>query len=55
MQTHDISAAPKTGEALLELVMNDIRWCESTYGVSIIGICTDDGGDARWLYARAPR
>lgn len=47
MQTHDVSAAAKTGEALLQLVAEDIGWSEATYKVSVIGVCSDDGGNAR--------
>ena len=46
MRTHDISAQPKTGEALLQLVIEDIKWSEETYGLTVIGVCSDDGGDA---------
>ena len=52
MQTHDVSAQPKTGEALLNLVVEDIKWSEQTYGLSVIAVCSDDGGDAckmQWL------
>jgi hypothetical protein len=37
---------PKTGEALLNLIVEDIKWSEETYGLMIIGACSDDGGDA---------
>ena len=47
MRTHDVSAQPKTGEALLNLVVEDIKWSEDTYGLEIIAACSDDGGDAR--------
>src|SRR6266498_1771591 len=47
MQTHDISAQPKTGDALLQLVVDDIRWSEETYGHQVIAACLDNGGDAR--------
>jgi hypothetical protein len=47
MCTHDISAEAKSGEALLKLVTEDIQWIEDTYKVSVIGICTDNGGDTR--------
>jgi hypothetical protein len=47
MRTHDVSTHAKTGEALLALVLEDIKWSEETYGLSIIAACTDDGGDAR--------
>ncbi|KAH9023323.1 ribonuclease H-like domain-containing protein [Lactarius pseudohatsudake] len=47
MRTHDVSTQPKTGEALLQLVVEDIKWSEETYGITIIAACSDDGGDAR--------
>jgi hypothetical protein len=47
MRTHDVSTQPKTGEALLDLVVEDIKWSEQTYGPTVIAACSDDGGDAR--------
>lgn len=47
MRTHDVSTQPKTGEALLNLVVEDIKWSELTYGLEVIAACSDDGGDAR--------
>lgn len=47
MRTHDVSAQPKTGETLLQLVVDDIKWSEETYGHKVIAACSDDGGDAR--------
>lgn len=47
MRTHDVSAQPKTGEELLRLVVDDIRWSQETYGHKVIAACSDDGGDAR--------
>ncbi len=49
MQTHNVSAQPKTGETLLNLVVEDIKWSEETYGIQVIAACSDDGGDARWM------
>src|SRR6266545_3861854 len=46
MRTHDVSARPKTGEALLQLVVDDIRWSQDMYGHKVIAACSDDGGDA---------
>ena len=46
MRTHDVSAQLKTGEALLKLVIEDIKWSEEMYGLTIIAACSDDGGDA---------
>jgi hypothetical protein len=42
----------KTGEALLALVIEDIKWCKEMYTLSIIVACSDDGSDAhkmQWL------
>jgi hypothetical protein len=47
MCTHDVSADVKSGDTLLKLVTSDLQWIENTYGVTIIGVCTDNGGDAR--------
>jgi hypothetical protein len=47
MRTHDVSAQPKTGDALLNLVVQDIKWSEQTYSLEVIAVCSDDGGDAR--------
>lgn len=41
MRTHDVSAHAKTGEALLALVVEDIKWIEEKYGVSVIAACSD--------------
>ena len=47
MRTHDVSAQPKTGEALLQLVVDDIRWSQEAltsqanamaYCYSLLGI-----------------
>ena len=58
MRTHNVSAQLKTGEALLQLVTDDIGWSEETYGHKIIAACSDDGGDAckmrRLLHALMP-
>ena len=47
MRTHNVSTQPKTGEALLSLVVEDINWSEQTYGLTVIAACSDNGGDAR--------
>ena len=46
MQTHDVSARAKTGEALLTLVLKDIKWSEEMYSLMVIAACSDEGGDA---------
>jgi hypothetical protein len=45
IHTHDVSAEAKSGEALLKLVTKDIQWIKDTYKVSVISVCTDNGGD----------
>ncbi|KAH8981951.1 ribonuclease H-like domain-containing protein, partial [Lactarius hatsudake] len=47
IRTHDISADRKTGDNLLKLVLDDILYVNSKYGVVIIAWVTDDGGDGR--------
>jgi len=47
MCTHDVSADARSGDTLLKLVTNDLQWIENKYEVTIIGVCTDNGGDAR--------
>jgi hypothetical protein len=58
MRTHDVSAEQKSGEFLLGLVLNDIQFIQTKYGVIIIAWCTDDGGDGRkmrrLLFLRMP-
>lgn len=47
MKTHNVSAEAKTGENLLKLVVADILWAQLMFGLFIIALCSDDGGDAR--------
>ncbi|KAH8978265.1 hypothetical protein EDB86DRAFT_2994946, partial [Lactarius hatsudake] len=47
MCTHDVSLDAESGDSLLKLVTEDLQWIEDTYNVSIIGVCTDNGGDAQ--------
>jgi hypothetical protein len=47
MRTHDVSAEQKTGEFLHHLVVEDIQFIETKYGVIIIAFCCDDSGDGR--------
>ena len=47
MRTHDVSAEQKTGEFLLGLVLDDIQFIETKYGITVIAYCADDGGDTR--------
>ena len=46
MWIHDVSVHVKTGEALLALVVEDLKWSKDLYALSIIAACSDDGGDA---------
>ena len=50
MCTHDVSADGKCGDTLLKLVTDDLEWIKNTYGVSIIGVCIDNGGDAQKMW-----
>jgi hypothetical protein len=47
MRTHDVSAEQKTGEFLYQLVVEDIQFIETKYGVIIVAYCCDDSGDGR--------
>lgn len=47
MRTHDISTQQKTGNTLLKIVTDDIKWSEEKYGLKVIAVCSDDGGDSR--------
>lgn len=42
-----MSGEPKTGNRLLELVLDDIEYIKEIFGVEIIGWCTDDGPDGK--------
>jgi hypothetical protein len=58
MRTRNVSAEQNSGESLLNLVLDDIQFIETKYGVIIIAWCTDDGGDGRkmrrLLFIRMP-
>lgn len=47
IRTYDVSALAKTGELLVKLVTEDIDYAEQKFGLTVIGWCSDDGGDAR--------
>jgi hypothetical protein len=34
----------------LNLVVEDIKWSELTYGLAVIAVCSDDGGDAHKMW-----
>jgi len=42
-----MTGEPKTGDRLLELVLEDIEFMKSRYGVKPIAWCTDDGPDGK--------
>ena len=42
-----MTGEPKTGDRLLELVLDDISYMKSHYGVDLIAWCTDDGPDGK--------
>ncbi|KAJ7940007.1 hypothetical protein B0H13DRAFT_1464936, partial [Mycena leptocephala] len=52
---HDVSPERKTSDNLLELMLEDIRYCEEQLGVTLIAFCTDNGGDARGMRVRLKR
>ncbi|KAJ7060268.1 ribonuclease H-like domain-containing protein [Mycena amicta] len=58
MGVHDISAQRKMVDNLLELMLGDMERAESEFGITFVGFCTDDGGDARafcvCLHAKHP-
>ncbi|KAF8989859.1 ribonuclease H-like domain-containing protein, partial [Cyathus striatus] len=45
--THDMTGKSKTGDKLFNLVKDNIVYMESTYGVNMIMITTDDGPDGK--------
>ncbi|KDQ48947.1 hypothetical protein JAAARDRAFT_187260 [Jaapia argillacea MUCL 33604] len=47
VRTHNVTQAPKTGNALLELIEEDINYLEREYEVQVIACCTDDGPDGK--------
>ncbi|KAJ7060274.1 hypothetical protein C8F01DRAFT_1084035 [Mycena amicta] len=52
MGVHDISAQRKMVDNLLELMLGDMERAESEFGITFVGFCTDDGGDARAFCVR---
>jgi hypothetical protein len=42
-----MTGEPKTGDRLLELVLEDIEFMKDRYGVEVIAWCTDDGPDGK--------
>ncbi|KAJ7587830.1 ribonuclease H-like domain-containing protein [Mycena floridula] len=52
LRTHDMSGRPKTGDELLSIAQDDIKYAEETYGVEVIGIATDNGPDAKKMRRR---
>ncbi|KAJ7763398.1 ribonuclease H-like domain-containing protein [Mycena metata] len=49
---HDVSPEKKTANNLLEIVLGDIQYCETEFGIIHVGYCTDDGGDAKAMRKR---
>ncbi|KAJ7049147.1 ribonuclease H-like domain-containing protein [Mycena amicta] len=49
---HNVSAQSKTADNLLELMLADMERAESEFGITFVGFCTDDGGDARGFRVR---
>ncbi|KAJ7030543.1 hypothetical protein C8F04DRAFT_961451 [Mycena alexandri] len=50
--THDVSPEKKSADNLLEIVLGDIEYCETEFGIIHVGYCTDDGGDAKAMRKR---
>ena len=42
-----MSGEAKTGENLFKLMVEDITYAQTVFGLLLIAFCTDDGGDAR--------
>ena len=42
-----MTGEPKTGDRLLELVLDDISYMKTRYGAELIAWCTDDGPDGK--------
>ncbi|KAJ6628811.1 hypothetical protein B0H10DRAFT_2259901 [Mycena sp. CBHHK59/15] len=51
---HDVSPERKTADNLLQIVLEDIMYCEE-HGIIMVGYCTDNGGDARRMRVRLTR
>ncbi|KAJ7015787.1 ribonuclease H-like domain-containing protein [Mycena alexandri] len=49
---HDVSPEKKSADNLLEIVLGDIEYCETEFGIIHVGYCTDDGGDAKAMRKR---
>ena len=47
MRTHNVSAEAKNARNLLQHVIEDIKYAEQEYHVTIIAWCTDAAGDAK--------
>ncbi|KAJ7829072.1 hypothetical protein B0H14DRAFT_2366798, partial [Mycena olivaceomarginata] len=48
---HDVSPERKTADNLLQIVLEDMKYCEEELGIIMIGYCTDNGGDACQVYS----
>ncbi|KAF8969026.1 hypothetical protein BDZ97DRAFT_1602531, partial [Flammula alnicola] len=47
IKMHDMTSEPKTGDHLLELVLEDIDFMKGQYGMELIAWCTDNGPDGK--------
>jgi hypothetical protein len=45
--THNVQGQPKTGNYLLKLILEDIKYMQEVFLVKIIAWCTDDGPDGK--------
>jgi hypothetical protein len=52
IHAHDTSDKRKDALTLLEIVENDIDYCEEVLGAPIIAWCCDAGGDSRAMRVR---
>ncbi|KAJ7784891.1 ribonuclease H-like domain-containing protein, partial [Mycena maculata] len=52
---HDVSPERKTADNLLQIVLEDMEYCEEELGIIMIAYCTDNGGDARGMRVRLKR
>ncbi|KAJ7843842.1 hypothetical protein B0H13DRAFT_1648242, partial [Mycena leptocephala] len=43
---HDVSPEKKSAKNLLEIVLEDMKYCEGELGIIMIGYCTGNGDDA---------
>ncbi|KAJ7865814.1 hypothetical protein B0H13DRAFT_1636906, partial [Mycena leptocephala] len=52
---HDVPPDKKSADNLLEIVLEDRKYCEDELGIVMVGYCTDNGGDAKGMRVRLKR